>query len=334
MVVVAKCEGMSAGTGVPASDGVDTSRGASRVDFFVSYTRADEAWAEWIAWQLEDAGYRVLVQMWDFVPGAHWMSLMDDGVRAARHTIAVLSHAYLRSVYGQAEWQAAYRQDPDGFARKIVPVRVEDCPRPGFLGGVVSLDLIDLPSDKARDQLLGNIRSVLDGRAKPDTEPVYPGLVVPPSPRAQKAGVVPVFPGTADLTPVHVLVHQAPLWTAFSVAAPPVSGSNYDGSDAESHYFVKVTNLYPDRDIAITHVWFATEPRVDIVLSRRPLPTRIRPDETWEGWASVARFQTDDAESTARVRLADGKVLGSRLNPFVEPGETGFVAGPGSPYSY
>jgi TIR domain len=32
------------------------------VDFFISHTAADRAWAEWIAWQLEAAGHQVLVQ--------------------------------------------------------------------------------------------------------------------------------------------------------------------------------------------------------------------------------------------------------------------------------
>jgi hypothetical protein len=27
----------------------------AQVDFFISYTSNDRAWAEWIAWQLEDA---------------------------------------------------------------------------------------------------------------------------------------------------------------------------------------------------------------------------------------------------------------------------------------
>jgi hypothetical protein len=30
----------------------------SQVDYFISYTAADRAWAEWIAWQLEPAGCR------------------------------------------------------------------------------------------------------------------------------------------------------------------------------------------------------------------------------------------------------------------------------------
>ena len=35
-------------------------------DFFVSYTQSDRAWAEWIAWLLEEDGYRVLIQAWDY----------------------------------------------------------------------------------------------------------------------------------------------------------------------------------------------------------------------------------------------------------------------------
>ena len=54
---------------------------AGEWDFFVSYTQADRGWAEWIAWQLEDGGYRVLVQAWDMVPGANWVHLMQEGVR-------------------------------------------------------------------------------------------------------------------------------------------------------------------------------------------------------------------------------------------------------------
>ncbi len=49
-------------------------------DFFVSYTQADRAWAEWIAWMLEEDGHQVLVQAWDFVPGSNWIQGMQAGV--------------------------------------------------------------------------------------------------------------------------------------------------------------------------------------------------------------------------------------------------------------
>src|SRR4051812_38492869 len=35
-------------------------------DFFVSFNQADRAWATWIAWVLEEAGYSVFFQDWDF----------------------------------------------------------------------------------------------------------------------------------------------------------------------------------------------------------------------------------------------------------------------------
>ena len=47
-------------------------------DFFVSYTQADRAWAEWIAWQLEDSGRRVLIQAWDMAPGSNWVDRMQE----------------------------------------------------------------------------------------------------------------------------------------------------------------------------------------------------------------------------------------------------------------
>ncbi|WP_261575596.1 toll/interleukin-1 receptor domain-containing protein [Frankia gtarii] len=143
-------------------------------DFFVSYTAVDRQWAEWVAWQLEDAGHRVLIQAWDFVAGSNWHVKMQEGVTQATRTIAVLSDSYLASVYGKEEWQAAHAADPRGLARKLLPVRVEDCDRPGLLGAVVSIDLFDLSPDEARSYLLVQVRGALDGRVKPDIEPAFP----------------------------------------------------------------------------------------------------------------------------------------------------------------
>ncbi|WP_308205574.1 toll/interleukin-1 receptor domain-containing protein [Frankia sp. AiPs1] len=143
-------------------------------DFFLSYTGADRKWAEWVAWQLEDAGYRVLIQAWDSVPGSNWMNRMQEGAAHAERTIALLSVAYLRSGYGQQEWQAAQAADPAGFARKLLPMRIEDCPRPGLLRTVVSIDLFGLPPDTAREHLLAQVRGTVSGRAKPAAAPAFP----------------------------------------------------------------------------------------------------------------------------------------------------------------
>ena len=49
-------------------------------DFFISYTKADQSWAEWIAWQLENVGgYTTVIQAWDFHAGSNFISAMQLG---------------------------------------------------------------------------------------------------------------------------------------------------------------------------------------------------------------------------------------------------------------
>jgi hypothetical protein len=71
------------------------------VGFFISYTGADRRWAEWIAWQLEAAGFTTVLQAWDFRPGSDFVRQMNQAVEQAERTIAVLSPAYLASTFGR-----------------------------------------------------------------------------------------------------------------------------------------------------------------------------------------------------------------------------------------
>ena len=101
-------------------------------DFFVSYTSADRVWAEWIAWQLEQAGYQVIVQAWDFEPGDNFVARMRDALQQADRTLALVSAAYLASPYSIDEWTGAFLHDPDGRNR-LLQMRIEDCELPRLL---------------------------------------------------------------------------------------------------------------------------------------------------------------------------------------------------------
>jgi hypothetical protein len=70
---------------------------ASTRDFFISYAHADLGWAEWIAWELEAAGYTTLLQGWDFQAGSNFVLEMDGALQGATTIIAVLSSNYLSS---------------------------------------------------------------------------------------------------------------------------------------------------------------------------------------------------------------------------------------------
>jgi cellulose biosynthesis protein BcsQ/tetratricopeptide (TPR) repeat protein len=144
-------------------------------DFFISYTHADRAWAEWIAWILEEDGHRVHIQAWDLVPGDNWVRSIAVAMRDAHRTIVVLSDNYLQSAYAEAEWQSAVAGDPHGAGRKVLTVRVAPCDRPGMLAETVGIDLFDLTEAEARSRLRAMVSAAEAGRAKPQAAPGFPG---------------------------------------------------------------------------------------------------------------------------------------------------------------
>ncbi|MBB6255405.1 toll/interleukin-1 receptor domain-containing protein [Nitrospirillum iridis] len=96
-------------------------------NFFISYNRADRQWAEWIGWQLEEVGYKCYLQDWDFRPGTNFVLKMHCAAKECARTIAVLSSEYLRVEYAQAEWAAAFTNDPSGASGALLPVKVGAC---------------------------------------------------------------------------------------------------------------------------------------------------------------------------------------------------------------
>jgi tetratricopeptide (TPR) repeat protein len=158
----------------------------SRRDFFISYTEADRAWAEWIAWELESAGYTTLLQAWDMPAGTAFLHEMDRAVQATQRMLLVLSPAYLRSAFGEAEWRSGFRTDPDGTGRQLIPVRIQECEPRGLLADRVWIDLVGMDEAEARDRLIEQIQAALRGRAKPQERPRFPlqqGTAVAERPR-------------------------------------------------------------------------------------------------------------------------------------------------------
>lgn len=149
---------------------------ARDLDFFISYSPADEQWASWIAWTLEEAGYRTVIQAWDFVAGTNFIDFMDRGVSESVAVIAVLSQHYGRSTYGRMEWQAALRAEPEEPERKLITVRVEDMPIEGLLATITYVDLVGVTDpDTARGMLLTRVGQAVEGHARPGRRPGYPG---------------------------------------------------------------------------------------------------------------------------------------------------------------
>jgi hypothetical protein len=116
-------------------------------DFFISYNHQDEGWAEWIAWQLEEVGYEVLIQKWDMGPGSHFVQERQRAAEVCHRTLIVLSPRFLASEYTQPEWTQAFARDPTGEKRLLIPVRVAECELQGFFKPLVYIDFFPLVTE-------------------------------------------------------------------------------------------------------------------------------------------------------------------------------------------
>jgi hypothetical protein len=127
------------------------------LDFFISYTGRDEDWAIWVAQRLELAGYRVVLQAWDF-DANNFIVQIEEAVRQAKWLLPILSEPYLVSKWGRGEWTAYYKEI--GHPR-IIPVQIEDISTRSLLGPLQRIKLIGLGEQDAEEKLLDKINTLI-----------------------------------------------------------------------------------------------------------------------------------------------------------------------------
>jgi len=164
-----------------------------RADFFVSHAGADRAWAEWVAWQLAEAGFTVELDVWDWAAGRNFVTAMSDALDRCDRVVALFSAAYFdRSRYTTEEWSASVVHVPD-VSDRLVPVRVEEVSAgqmPAVLRPLVSRDLFGVGEERARQVLL----EAVVGPRRPDQPPSFPGQAAPPG-LSRPGGPGPRLPG-------------------------------------------------------------------------------------------------------------------------------------------
>jgi hypothetical protein len=148
---------------------------ASKRDFFISFNKADRLWATWIAWVLEETGYSVFFQDWDF--RGNFVEHMNRAHSEAQRTLAVLSDYYFSSEFTLPEWSARFAQDPASREDRLVPAKVGTLKDDTIFSAIVYADLTNCPEEVARDRLLDRVKKAVDAgfRSKPLNPPGFPG---------------------------------------------------------------------------------------------------------------------------------------------------------------
>src|ERR1035441_280943 len=109
---------------------------ADKPHFFISRAGEDAEYAKWMAGVLEAEGYTTTLQDLDFRPGNSFLHEMNQAL-AADHIIALLSPHYVKKDWTLKELWAALSSDATGKDRRLIPVRIADCPIPPLIRDLV-----------------------------------------------------------------------------------------------------------------------------------------------------------------------------------------------------
>lgn len=145
-------------------------------DFFVSRAGANKAVAREVADALRAAGYAVRYQDEDIPVGTNFVEAMHELLKHCRHLIVLLSPAYAASPYCQQEWTNFLASSTrEGFARRFIVLRVEDCVPDGMFSAIVYANLAGVADAEERKRI---ILAAAEGRAQdtPRTPPIFSGV--------------------------------------------------------------------------------------------------------------------------------------------------------------
>src|SRR5262249_7244512 len=104
---------------------------------------------------------------------------IDQAIKQATCTIAVLSPAYFDSLSASTEWTAAFYKALQNEQGLFLPVQVRAGAIEGILGPLAPIDLVGLDVNQAQALLLEYVE---DKRRKPLSPPSFPGLQRPSFP--------------------------------------------------------------------------------------------------------------------------------------------------------
>jgi hypothetical protein len=109
-------------------------------DVFVSYSHVDSHWVrQELVPYLEQAGLKVMGD-WRFDPGRPSDENMESAVERSRHTVVVLTQAWVDSAWCGYEGRLIFAADPAARQAKLIPVLLETCQLPTRISTLTWLD--------------------------------------------------------------------------------------------------------------------------------------------------------------------------------------------------
>jgi hypothetical protein len=154
-------------------------------DVFISYSHTDQTWVwDWLIPRLKAAGLVVCTDRESFEIGVPSLINMENAVAASRHTLLVLTPAYLESEWTMYEQILTQTQDPIGLRQRTIPVLRQPCTLPMRIAMLTYADLTDGLNRPLNEeaQLARIVRTIGGTAARSAARPGAPPPVTPSAP--------------------------------------------------------------------------------------------------------------------------------------------------------
>jgi hypothetical protein len=149
-----------------------------RYDAFISYSHGDREWASgWLLPRLEAASLRVCIDFRDFDVGVPRLVNMERAVDHSRHTLLVLTPAWVKSEWTEFEQLLTQATDPAARRRRLLPLRLHPCVPPPR---IAMLTYADFTEEGNREVGFQSLLKALKGESR--LPPVGSRLMTEPVP--------------------------------------------------------------------------------------------------------------------------------------------------------
>jgi len=174
---------------------------------FVSYAGPDRAWAEWVAWHLEQDGHPVELDVWDWRTGDDFVVLMSEALKSSSMVVALFSNDYFNPErWTRSEWTATLATKERLVPLVIKPLASADIPE--ILAPKLRRELHGLDEGAAVSALL----NAVNGPARPTVAPGFPGTSAPVA-GSTVMNAAPRMPGSVGTPRVWNVVRRNPDFT-------------------------------------------------------------------------------------------------------------------------
>ena len=138
-------------------------------DIFISYSHTERPWVQdTLLPRLEQAGLTTCVDYRDFEYGVPSLVNIERAVDSSRHTLAVMTPAWLESAWTELESLLVGTADPAGRKRRLVPIMLQPCQPPAR---IAILTYADFTQPESHDAAFARLVAQLQRNSPPPKPP-------------------------------------------------------------------------------------------------------------------------------------------------------------------